>query len=1411
MGNHHCRYEDGIDGIATALAAASPGDTVVFAPGRYETGETLTIPSGVALSGYDAILIHDGQGPAVQARQASDVALLGLTILSKSCKAPRRITPDGPTHSDDEIEILPEWGVVWFEYVTSGHIKDLRLDHERIDIFRNGVAARCSTSVSICSCTVTGAGWLGIVFLSVEQGSIEACAVWASRSHGVWLATSAERPETGSDARITGNRLHDNGQSGLILFSSESGEISGNDIWGNGSPGIALQRSPYSPDAPSTARITGNRLHDNGQSGLVLLSSESGDISGNEIWGNGIYGIALQRGPESPDAPSTARITGNRLHDNGQSGLVLDSSESGEISGNDIWGNGIHGIALLRASNSPEAPSTARITGNRLHDNGQSGLSLFSSESGEISGNDIWGNGSSGITLQRAPDSPEAPSTARIGMNRLVRNDTAICAEEAHTRVEFFEPIVAIGNRLPSVWAGFAPPHHLELSDRPLAPDWLVAPDDFGSVEDWTSKRDRESRVNAPWAALTEAIEPVSDADGLGAFLSGGACPCCLRRWFAAKPDRNEQGAQGSSDTAASDGTRYQCGASDGPPRLQFHQKASIDTVNRYWNLAQDLSMFGRVRMARLALIDADDTVVDEVVCQIRCVRDFLSGRTGLDDRLPETARAAVRSEAVAQMGLAAPLTVDHRARSLDAYQGLAADTELFEDALLEGRSKAREQAVILFTSWRWLMQAAAAIGLLVLVTAGVGFAKGYVGAPWRLDMATLHALVDLRNDYSLLDVFGIAGTAVGFLGLTCAMANANLPPALRIRILDLTSFRWLRLECKADRDGDGGRRGVDWQRWIRRRFYNNGLATIIVRNASEWSDDDAADLRAALNERYDNVPAIVILTTTSRELADRGLLAPFAETAEDGTRVSGLDKLELLIENDERPLTFECAPDGAPDMDELLGLARISAGRDLRPVQLDRWSPTTVLPMLTLGSSAQLNFSLFRNADPSSEFVTAFVETLRPYAELFNGEDDFTPNAEGDRGAYQIMLNAAYDSAGILVTRAGRDGRLRLTGGSGTGQLFVQALLRAFPDQEADCRFYVARLKACGARYGLREAQRALEGSPPTGAALRCASLALGGAEQMLREMAAIAELDDVREQMLKQDLDALSAVIEQTLAPVDTAGRLEAVRFYAVAIRLGIAPAGDIDSHSADNAVETLADCFRQRIADAFRLFEIADAGHALKYTLAILRTEGRALGDDIERLESEARARHAAGKSLAERLEAAANRFALYRVVARHRALGVELVETLYLVLARAADSHDRQLRAARIMAAHRAAGVTCQPRQTINPPPCGAPRGALAAGWDVFAGILESARMTEFLAEVSACSPLQPEADLPDVQLGYFAHLRQDVDDLHMDGEELVEMIFGKISVEPGTAPQTIAGSSASDAGAAETTTDHPSVF
>ena len=385
-----CTAAQGWDGIAAALARAAV--RVGAAPGaaalvRLGAGD---YRGGTPLAVPAGVTLAGDPG----ARLIWAVAGSALTLTGVAGAAVEGLTIEAEAGLHPEP--APEWSdeaLILLADCTEVRVTGCTLSGGGNHL--HGVLARRSRGVRVADCRVSGCR-TGIVFDS-SQGLVEGNGCWGNRYCGIGLGPDRESLGESSKADLMTNRCHDN-QHGGIVFSSSQGRADGNDCWGNGIYGICLQRDRNSLDEPSKADLTANRCHDNQHSGIAFLSSR-GRAEGSDCWGNGRSGISLQRDPKSLGESSKADLTANRCHDNQQHGIAFSSSE-GRAQANDCWSNGGSGIAVRRDADSLP-PSQADLTDNHCDHNLESGIA-FLAANGRCEGNRCWGNrGGNGIARQR--------------------------------------------------------------------------------------------------------------------------------------------------------------------------------------------------------------------------------------------------------------------------------------------------------------------------------------------------------------------------------------------------------------------------------------------------------------------------------------------------------------------------------------------------------------------------------------------------------------------------------------------------------------------------------------------------------------------------------------------------------------------------------------------------------------------------------------------------------------------------------------------------------------------------------------------------------------------------------------------------------------------------------------------------
>ena len=218
--------DDDYTALAAALAAATPGTTILLR-GAYSTSDTLTIAdAGVVIDGYGATLTQTGTNkPTILVNSVANVTIQGLSLGGLGSETP------------------------WAEEATT----------------RNAVAAiqlTAATNAKILNCRMTNhAG--GSIFLS---GACSGIVITGNTIVGMTVAVITEG-DNGHDACIDGEALSVGKTDILISDNDLSGHCFGILL-----PGVI------------DLTITGNSIHDiPGQHGIYLTNGGDQAITGNSI------------------------------------------------------------------------------------------------------------------------------------------------------------------------------------------------------------------------------------------------------------------------------------------------------------------------------------------------------------------------------------------------------------------------------------------------------------------------------------------------------------------------------------------------------------------------------------------------------------------------------------------------------------------------------------------------------------------------------------------------------------------------------------------------------------------------------------------------------------------------------------------------------------------------------------------------------------------------------------------------------------------------------------------------------------------------------------------------------------------------------------------------------------------------
>jgi parallel beta-helix repeat protein len=290
--------------IAAAVAAASPGDTVVVCPGTYP--EDVVVGKALTLEGHGATIDAAGQDNAIQ------VLVSGVTV--------EGFTATGAIGEGILVGALPQRGPVpTVSGVTIRNNIVVNNDQGSASygqcVPANGIPGDCGEGIHLLSTedsTVTGnqvSGNSGGILLSDENGpsvgNTISSNVVSGNLYDCGITVAGHRPLSFGggiyDNTISANQVTDNGVAGqgagVLLASGVPGNI----------PGVI----PGIGGAVFDNLVEGNYLAGNGLAGVTVHSHSPGeDLNGNVIRNNTIDTNNLDGDPDFYPAvdPSTTGV-----------------------------------------------------------------------------------------------------------------------------------------------------------------------------------------------------------------------------------------------------------------------------------------------------------------------------------------------------------------------------------------------------------------------------------------------------------------------------------------------------------------------------------------------------------------------------------------------------------------------------------------------------------------------------------------------------------------------------------------------------------------------------------------------------------------------------------------------------------------------------------------------------------------------------------------------------------------------------------------------------------------------------------------------------------------------------------------------------------------------------------------------
>jgi parallel beta-helix repeat protein len=193
---------------------------------------------------------------------------------------------------------------------------------------------------------------------------------------------------------------------GILVGNSNHVTLDGNNVSYAGQPVSGLVAKGISLTGTTASVVQNNVTHHNSDAGIGITSASSGNvITRNESYSNARQFTRAAAGIDLRNSPNN-RVDANRLHDNEDSGLNIWSASTGTVAVNNvIWTNGDHGIDV-------HSNNDAFVVSNTVYKNYDSGIEMTGSLRAYLANNISVDNGiaSARTSGQVRADATSAPS-----------------------------------------------------------------------------------------------------------------------------------------------------------------------------------------------------------------------------------------------------------------------------------------------------------------------------------------------------------------------------------------------------------------------------------------------------------------------------------------------------------------------------------------------------------------------------------------------------------------------------------------------------------------------------------------------------------------------------------------------------------------------------------------------------------------------------------------------------------------------------------------------------------------------------------------------------------------------------------------------------------------------------------------
>ena len=365
--------------IQAAVAAASPGDTIMVAPGDYTGAEifkTVKVhgsgPSTRITTGVGYFL--DGFGIYAPGVEISNLA---IDVVGKTFTPGVNIRADNATVRDVEITVYSDQHGISAVFAEGARIEGNTVSTKVGHAGHRGIVCYRSPNAVVTDNEISGTYLFSIVFETNPNSVVTGNTIICEGDIGIVCQDSPDIEIT--DNTIEGTYTWD----GIYLAISDAANVSGNTIGGTYDKGRGIYLR-YS----DAANVSGNTI-----SGRYHHGIYSDESSNPIVTGNTIISEAAHRGIECRACPNI-KITDNKIEGTYKEHCIrFRRSDAANVSGNTISGTFSRGIACYKSSN-------AIITGNTISGTWENGIRTYRSSNSIITGNTISGTGQAGIKVK---------------------------------------------------------------------------------------------------------------------------------------------------------------------------------------------------------------------------------------------------------------------------------------------------------------------------------------------------------------------------------------------------------------------------------------------------------------------------------------------------------------------------------------------------------------------------------------------------------------------------------------------------------------------------------------------------------------------------------------------------------------------------------------------------------------------------------------------------------------------------------------------------------------------------------------------------------------------------------------------------------------------------------------------------